>query len=127
MRLITFAILLFVFPNSGYACEFCSGSAILDDIRAQCFLTNFDERLQKLEKSSRGFVKVDLDECSGEALVATRGLAALIPDRSEVDGNGGRLFLDRARMLCLKEMIELADGHFDPAALVTIQATCDPS
>ena len=124
LRRFALATLLLIFPTSGFACQFCSGSTILNDVRAQCFLTTFDERLKKLEKSSRGFVRVDLDECTGQTKPDSRALLSNIPDRTGVDGDGGKLFLDHDRMMCLKDFIELADGRFDPAQLVTIQAAC---
>ncbi|WP_143534352.1 hypothetical protein [Roseovarius albus] len=120
------AFLFILFSNATLACEFCSTSAVVDERRAQCFSEIFDDRMERLQRSDRGFIQIDLDSCdagNGDDSAA-RAVGTALDDPSGAYAEGGNLILSEQQMVCLQAMIVDKSGALDPGLLIVVPNEC---
>lgn len=122
---ILFVVSFLMWPHAATACDFCSSSTVLSTQRAICFEAIFDDRIERLKQSGRGFVQVDLDSCDTTTSSGNRGTAGeVFSDRSEAYAEGALLILTEIQMYCLRNSVEELRESLDPELLVEITQDC---
>lgn len=105
-------------------CDFCNTTVLIDNSRAECFLTIYEDRLDKLLKSNVGYVRVNLDECSGAKQTGSKGVVdpdSAIPDK---ELSSKVVFLDENSLNCIKETIDSEGSNFDPIQELNLDVIC---
>jgi len=105
-------------------CDFCTPSVTLNEERAECFLSIYNNRLEKLHSSNVGFVRVNFGECSGGKVSGTKGVVdpgGTIPNESTASEI---VFLDEAGLICLKNTIDTDKTGFTPIKELQLDVIC---
>jgi hypothetical protein len=114
--------LVFAIPTQA-ACLFCDDVVEVNDVRAKCYLSIYEEALSELASGTRSYVKVNIGSCEGLTPEDERGTIRDFP-------LGPTKFvysLDEARIVCLRQWLEQRDAvkaSFSPLTTVDLNAEC---
>ena len=108
------------------SCMVCDEVVVLDQTRARCFASGYEQYLEAATKSPDRFAEIDLTGCTGESGDERRGLDRIGNDRSPdasarskkppVESSLRTMYiLDAESIVCLGRLLESYDGNYDPA------------
>jgi hypothetical protein len=99
-------------------CPVCNGAVRFDQSLALCFQQRLDDELQRLKTEGRGFVIVDLSDCSDN------GRGGLPTDPKQSATLDASFVADDAGLRCLGDAIAAHTGSLDPSALFDLTKIC---
>jgi len=125
---ITALVVFFSFgPENSKAsevCDFCNTSVLLNNERATCFLSIYDDRLAKLKNSNVGFVRVNLGKCAGRKKTGSKGVVDPKSPIPEADLASEVVYLDETSLTCIKRTIDKNETDFDPIKELQLDVLC---
>jgi hypothetical protein len=115
------AVLVLAGSAPAYAlCVICNSSVRLDESLASCFAERADEELQKLGAGGKGFIIVDLGDCSSRGSLPTGNAADGPPLALD-----GQLVADAQSLKCLTAQIAaMDDSALTPSHLFDLTTDC---
>jgi len=112
-------------PAQAAACIFCDDVVEINDIRADCYLSIYQQALAELAIGIRSYVKVNIGSCEGLTPEDERGVGTI---RDFPIGPTKFIYsLDETRIDCLRQWLEareLVQASFSPLTKVDLVAEC---
>ena len=112
-------------------CFICDEVVELDANSAACFTTEAEAYLTAAKSSERKIAEVDLSQCAGGSVDATRGLDSFTklpsPDGAAPAASQARMvyMLDQQSITCLSRILSEAAPEFNPTAVIDLVEDCD--
>ena len=104
-------------------CVICNSSVRLDEGLASCFAERADEELEKLGAGGKGFIIVDLNDCSSRGSLPTGNAADGPPLALDI-----QFVADAQSLKCLTDQIAATDDTaLTPSHLFDLTTDCAPS
>lgn len=113
------------------SCFICDEVVELDATSAACFTTEAEAYLTAAKSSERKIAEVDLSQCAGGSVDATRGLDSFTklpsPDGAAPAASQARMvyMLDQQSITCLSRILSEAAPEFNPTAVIDLVEDCD--
>ena len=113
------------------SCFICDEVVELDATSAACFTTEADAYLTAAKSSERKIAEVDLSQCAGGNVDATRGLDSFTklpsPDGAAPVALQARLvyMLVQQSITCLSRILSEGAPEFNPTAVIDLVEDCD--
>lgn len=128
MRYFELPVLIFLavavaIPAKAASCLFCDDVVEINDVRADCYLSIYEQALTELASGTRSYVKVNIGSCEGLSPEDERGTIRDFP-------LGPTKFvysLDETRIVCLRQWIQARDmvqASLSPITKVDLNAEC---
>lgn len=109
-------------------CPICNASVRLDTKLASCFVQRIDSELQRFKAEARGFIIVNLSDCSGSAPPAPsiQGRGSLPTNPGAPKPLDSSFVADGDTIECLGDAITKHAGPMDPGYLFDLAKICGP-
>ena len=106
-------------------CFICDEVVEMNAAGAACFLEKRSEYEAELQSGSDGFVEVNLNECIGTDVSASRGGVEVMPRLAPSDGGVDKTVytLDQSGLTCLADLV-LQTNEFDPSRQFDLIEDC---
>lgn len=113
------------------ACFVCDEVVELDQIRASCFLAEYDTFEQAIRQSRERRTEIDLSACAKDVATGLRGIDALpvFPTSRDaaltLKANLRSVYiLDEKSVACVKKLLEDRDEPIDPSIRIDLSSAC---
>lgn len=110
-------------------CPICNASVRLDSKLAGCFVARMDSELQRIKSEGRGFIIVNLSDCSASSAPpspSTQGRGTLPTNPGAPKPLDSSFVADESTLACLGNAITRHAGPMDPGYLFDLAKICGP-
>lgn len=116
----------FAVPALADECWICDDEVEVNATYAECYIANYDLLMESFDAQAVERQQVNFAGCSSDAnATGTRGGLLKMGELPEADASKKTIYtLSRDSAICLKRLIENAQGQFDPQVVFRLDQQC---